>query len=618
MRCIQRDNGAGAHGSVPAPGADASTSASSSGAGASAGAGHSEHRDTGGFAALLRALVAAQRVACSASTTGELSSDDFWEKSTGGHIPRVPPDTVVQDVLRDIFEAMPLPAGLGGGGPPVQGGHGETGAAQPGGRQQEQGHAGGGGGGGGHGRSQQRPAFSPPLRGCPGDSLLARLALHAGLFGNARAVALLWDRFLREIRFLYWERAMRLPRMPRTFGNGGGGGFDEPHLVGTAGGMSVDMSSDPSAGEVLPDTACCLLHQKLQLVDLCIARAATTPLARPPPAPSDAPAAPLRRREPQRTKAKKKGADGNGSGDNSDASFGSAKDSWGDGDDDDDDDEEWGDGWKTAQQKPPPPPPSPAKATPQSQHPDGDPTEAPGDPTGVRRRLPQRFLRWPHMYLNEPEVQPPTPLTEDLMREREAALAALGDTPGAGAARARLQADSLMSDMQAFKAANLHQGGGVLGDFIRWHSPRDWIVDETEPRGTTAGEAGGPADDDEDTARPQKPVARTSGALRNGAGFWAKQSGPAPFSTASGAAAAAAGASIKSGGSSMLSDTTSRPPGRLSERMSAAGSLWTELWAEAKAVPVRGCPRPSPLATSAQSMAPRSFSCRHSLSSVSW
>lgn len=29
--------------------------------------------------------------------------------------------------------------------------------------------------------------------------------------------------------------------------------------------------------------------------------------------------------------------------------------------------------------------------------------------------------------------------------------------------------------MEAFKAAN---PGCVLGDFIRWHSPRDWIVEE--------------------------------------------------------------------------------------------------------------------------------------------
>ena len=34
----------------------------------------------------------------------------------------------------------------------------------------------------------------------------------------------------------------------------------------------------------------------------------------------------------------------------------------------------------------------------------------------------------------------------------------------------------IKTDMQAFKAAN---PGCQLSDFIRWHSPRDWVVDES-------------------------------------------------------------------------------------------------------------------------------------------
>ncbi len=37
--------------------------------------------------------------------------------------------------------------------------------------------------------------------------------------------------------------------------------------------------------------------------------------------------------------------------------------------------------------------------------------------------------------------------------------------------RAKMQSASLLSDMESFKAAN---PGAVLGDFVRWHSPRDW------------------------------------------------------------------------------------------------------------------------------------------------
>lgn len=32
-----------------------------------------------------------------------------------------------------------------------------------------------------------------------------------------------------------------------------------------------------------------------------------------------------------------------------------------------------------------------------------------------------------------------------------------------------------MSDMEAFKAAN---PGSILGDFVRWYSPRDWVEED--------------------------------------------------------------------------------------------------------------------------------------------
>ena len=41
--------------------------------------------------------------------------------------------------------------------------------------------------------------------------------------------------------------------------------------------------------------------------------------------------------------------------------------------------------------------------------------------------------------------------------------------------RAKRQSTSLLSDMESFKAAN---PGAILGDFVRWHSPRDWEEDE--------------------------------------------------------------------------------------------------------------------------------------------
>lgn len=41
--------------------------------------------------------------------------------------------------------------------------------------------------------------------------------------------------------------------------------------------------------------------------------------------------------------------------------------------------------------------------------------------------------------------------------------------------RIKEQLDVLLSDMQAFKAAN---PGAQIEDFIYWHSPRDWQKDE--------------------------------------------------------------------------------------------------------------------------------------------
>lgn len=38
-----------------------------------------------------------------------------------------------------------------------------------------------------------------------------------------------------------------------------------------------------------------------------------------------------------------------------------------------------------------------------------------------------------------------------------------------------MQSACLLSDMEAFKAAN---PGCVLGDFVRWYSPRDWVEEK--------------------------------------------------------------------------------------------------------------------------------------------
>lgn len=47
-----------------------------------------------------------------------------------------------------------------------------------------------------------------------------------------------------------------------------------------------------------------------------------------------------------------------------------------------------------------------------------------------------------------------------------------GDSEVGRGVRRRMQGEVLSSDMAAFKAAN---PGCCLEDFIRWHSPRDWV-----------------------------------------------------------------------------------------------------------------------------------------------
>lgn len=80
------------------------------------------------------------------------------------------------------------------------------------------------------------------------------------------------------------------------------------------------------------------------------------------------------------------------------------------------------------------------------------------------------LLNYPERQLYVPITQDRSPMTEDMLEEHAEYLAAM---PGED--RVKAQLDTLVSDMQAFKAAN---PGCCLEDFVRWHSPRDFIEDE--------------------------------------------------------------------------------------------------------------------------------------------
>ncbi|CAO2824834.1 unnamed protein product [Amaranthus hypochondriacus] len=117
--------------------------------------------------------------------------------------------------------------------------------------------------------------------------------------------------------------------------------------------------------------------------------------------------------------------------------------------------------------------------------------------------------------MHAPYTQDAPLMTEDMHEERLQAVAALSDS---SSFNAQLEREILSSDMSAFKAAN---PDAVFEDFIRWHSPGDWISDGSAER--------------------------------------------------------------ESSGPQLIGDWP--PSGRLSKRMSEQGNFWRKLWHDAPALP---------------------------------
>jgi Rab3 GTPase-activating protein catalytic subunit len=137
----------------------------------------------------------------------------------------------------------------------------------------------------------------------------------------------------------------------------------------------------------------------------------------------------------------------------------------------------------------------------------------------------------------EPWTQDPVPMTGDVVEQQQEELIRVGERFGNSEAQtvlARLQSAQLKSDMQAFKAAN---PGCCLEDFIRWHSPRDWLP-------------GAP--------RVCPPRLRHERAQR------------ARFLIIP--------ARVHVAGEASDADAECAPTGALSQRMRQPGSLWQQLW----------------------------------------
>ncbi|XP_017075828.2 LOW QUALITY PROTEIN: rab3 GTPase-activating protein catalytic subunit [Drosophila eugracilis] len=228
------------------------------------------------------------------------------------------------------------------------------------------------------------------------DSLACRLSCllatcHAHL-GSVEGMAQVWAAFTRQLRLL-WDNCLTVPGISSGF----------------------------------PDTRTCLLHQKLQMLNVCVER---------------------RVQREANSKRKSEGM----------ARKASSFDAEEEEDDEDDDEGEFFDCDDLT-----------AGA--------GSPTKAvlSMKPEGRLRRLnDERLLEEPEEYLYIPETQDPVPKTEDQLQDDAEVMLKLG--PGSGLTT-QMMCTSLLSDMEAFKAANPR---GTMEDFIRWYSPKDWeeVTDE--------------------------------------------------------------------------------------------------------------------------------------------
>ncbi|KAF7656070.1 hypothetical protein LDENG_00046730, partial [Lucifuga dentata] len=263
------------------------------------------------------------------------------------------------------------------------------------------------------------------LKSAPCDSLTYRLALCVCLVnfyhGGVRAVAHLWQEFVLELRYR-WENNYL--------------------IYGLAGGP--------------PDLRCCLLHQKLQMLNCCIERKRARDEARK-----------VLEGGNERERKVSDGCQNSHTVPQSTsmAATSSTKelhpgklwDSWSDSEDE---------FFECLS--------------------DQEEIEAPNtekEKNGTLKIKPEGRLH-PHGNMNllnstvplyVPVTQEPAPMTEDLLEEQSAVLAKLGTSAEGAHLRARMQSACLLSDMESFKAAN---PGCSLEDFVCWYSPRDYVEEE--------------------------------------------------------------------------------------------------------------------------------------------
>ena len=379
---------------------------------------------------------------CGADSVDDLVSAGWWIEHNG-FVPDAPSMESLQDVVRDLFQ-IPVLSGV-------------TSEFQP--RESLEStpllHQ--------HcpstGCSKDSQHASLPFLGktAPLESLTTRLSLHCVRFGSIRAVALLWRRFLREIRFSHWEKNVRLPRLHHNSGTWASND-PLPDAIGKA--QSFQKSSRHEAHASI-DTSTCLIHQHLQLLDASISTISRN--------------------------GTKAAGQANGAYDDEDAAEHSS----------------WASRVVTALSSPL-----------------LDDREASYEVLAAEGVLSQSdsltLIDFPRTKVNIPVTQVPPPVTEVGVAEiasmvssdhhHHVASSASSQTahhaprsesptpPDVDGAWAQTHGALLFSDMQSFKAAN---PGCRFEDFIRWYSPRDWVASseslerrpvDTDPQGSLSGD----------------------------------------------------------------------------------------------------------------------------------
>ncbi|CAJ1080577.1 rab3 GTPase-activating protein catalytic subunit isoform X2 [Xyrichtys novacula] len=257
------------------------------------------------------------------------------------------------------------------------------------------------------------------LKSAPIDSLTSRLALCVCLinynYGGLRAVAHLWQEFVLELRYR-WENN---------------------YLV-------YGLTGGP------PDLRCCLLHQKIQMLNCCIERKRARDEARRAQDGG-------KDKEHRGAGSSQNGRPTSDSTTSKEVSPGKSWESWSDSEDEF------------------------FECVSEQGETESSQTEG-GEKDGGKMKAEGRLHPHNNMTLLNsseplyvPITQEPAPMTEDLLEEQSEVLAKLGTSAEGSHLRARMQSACLLSDMESFKAAN---PGCVLEDFVRWYSPRDYVEEE--------------------------------------------------------------------------------------------------------------------------------------------